>query len=263
MAKEQVRDSVERDGGLPAARRALHDQVLVGFISDRAVLLTLNRGDDGAHPAVRVARQHLLEHFVVDLDAAVKAVDELAVFNLVLALAGELAFDHAAWRREARLADFVVIKHAAHRRAPVVHQHAVVVRDEAEGADIVTLCRVLLHRAEVDSPEIRRAEDFLQLLLLGLKDAVAALLLLHDADVFQKIHELIQPVGGGDGADILPKLALGGDGVVLQLVIACICLAILRVCLRQDGFQPLFFRCLFQLIHPWSPLREIVVRLAA
>ena len=120
MSKEQVRDAVERHGRFSAARRALHDQVLVGFVSDRTVLLALNRGDNGAHPAVRVSREHLLEHFVVDFDAAVEAIDELAVFNLVLALAGELAFNHAAWRREARLTKLV---HARDRVILVDGEH--------------------------------------------------------------------------------------------------------------------------------------------
>ncbi len=151
---EQVRGTVQRDGGLAGARSAAHDEHAGQVGADRLVLLGLDRGDDVAHAAGAMAIERGEQRALAG-DGEARGLRRLGVEHLVVergdvtaTASDEVAAPHHVHRLDGRRP----VERFGDRSAPVDDERVVLGVVDREAAD-VPRGRFRRVRFQVEAPE--------------------------------------------------------------------------------------------------------------
>ena len=216
---------MQRDGGFPAAGRALHQQVLRKRMADHDVLLRLDGGDDLPQPVGGDAAQHALQICLLGDDAAVEQADQLPLFHGQHPFEGQLTLDAPVRRLIIHPADLAGVVQVGGGGTPVHHDGSQCDGIQHTPAAQIPGLRLLPGRREVQPGEVCLAGSHAQLpqTVQLVAEAVHG-----DLDLFVRIllHPHVHTLSGlraGQGFDLgdLPVDGVAGLQEMKVLLLRC------------------------------------------
>ena len=118
-AVEQIRDTLQQDGGLPGARDALHEQYRHVRIADDEVLLLLDRLGDGLHLIAPLLRERVNQQRILQRDLRVEVGLQHIALQIELPAKLQVHRDLTVINHIGGLAQRLVVVHLRDRASPV------------------------------------------------------------------------------------------------------------------------------------------------
>ena len=215
---EEVGDALQEHRRLAAARDAAHQQHRHVLVAHDGVLLLLDGGRDGLHLRGALLRERRQQERVLNGDRGVEIGSQAVFLDVELAAQLEVGFDGAAVGHVRGAAVVLVVVGLGHGRAPVHHEAAVVLVQDAGGADVELLGLLPGLELQGDFGEVGLLEQKLHLGELGrvgvLRQVVPVDHAVHGREVRVGLHRV--GVGGEVGRELLRHRLLVGRRLALR-----------------------------------------------